>query len=336
MRNNIDFYQIDRDHSKYPFSPLLLFVFAPLNGITEYFTFFTFSFYLKLFILIPSLYLLGYLLFIQYKRESATNARRFFLQFLTSPITYCVVLFHGQIDVILLFLFFLGSKLLLTSQIRKNYIIGILLYGLSIAAKTWSIVFLPALVKYVKTIPKFLQLIGGIGLVLVSIILLYSRFVFDPKFDVVFQATFRAGGPIGIWGLSFILSFYPSLLTWLMQHNLLIFVVLFFFFQTLILRKNISFFQSCFLTILSIYIIIPNWGIQYLFWIMPFLYILKTKLNRIQINVFLTLSSVYLFLNYLNNSTEEKILVPSPFIHSVGFLLWIFITYWFIYVLRLV
>jgi hypothetical protein len=272
---------------------------------------------------------LGYLIYLENIKESLIEARLSFLKFLTSPITYAIVIFHGQTDVILLMLFLWGAKLLITDTHTKNYVAGVFLNGLSIATKTWSGLFILLLIKYQKTIPKKLGIIFGSGLTILGVILIYSRFVFRPNLDLIFQAVSKAGGPIGIWGLPFLSSFSPSILSWFSQHNLIVFGAFFLFFQVLILRKNVSFLQSCLLTVLSMYIIIANWGIQYLFWIIPFIYMLKPKLNHSYMNIFLMMSSLYLFVNYLNISTKNVVIVPTTWTNLMGFLLWLFIIYWF-------
>lgn len=334
LKNGMDIYKIDISHNIFPFLPFLIYFHVLFNVLVEQLPLFTFSFYLKLFLLIPSIYLVGYLIYLENKKESLIEARLLFLQLLTSPITYAIVLFHGQTDVILLMLFLWGAKLLITGKDKKSYIVGLFAYGLSIATKTWSGVLIPLLVKYQKTASKKLGIIFGSGLTILGIILIYSNFVFRPKLDVILLAVLKAGGPIGMWGLSYLGSFNPSILTWFINNNIIIFGLLFLCFQVLILKKNISFLQSCLLTILSMYIVIANWGIQYLFWVIPFIYMLKSKLNHIHINIFLIISSFYLFISYLNISAGEIRIIPNTWINSIGFLLWIFIIYWFIYLIK--
>jgi hypothetical protein len=215
---------------------------------------------------------------------------------------------------------------------KITFAVGTVFYGLSVAVKTWSLLFIPIFLKFIRMPCKLPGLIVGSSLTVLSILFIYSCFVFRPKFEVIFQAVLSAGGPVGIWGISYISFLFPDVLSFLTQNNLIIFVLLYIFLQMIILKSNISFIQTCFLTVLGIYIIIPNWGIQYLFWIMPFLYILKPQLNQTRINIFLIISSAYLFLNYLNNS-GEKIIIPSIWAESLGFILWLFICYWFIYLL---
>lgn len=60
LRHKIDFYWIDSDHAQYPFFPFLIFFFTIFNFLTESFPFFTFSFYLKIFLLIPALFYLSW------------------------------------------------------------------------------------------------------------------------------------------------------------------------------------------------------------------------------------------------------------------------------------
>ena len=87
----------------------------------------------------------------------------------------------------------------MTGKNMKNYVIGLGMYGLSIATKTWSAVFIPLLVTYQKTIPKKLGILFGSGLPVLGVILIYFHFVFRPNVSVILQAVVKAGGPIGIW-----------------------------------------------------------------------------------------------------------------------------------------
>ena len=97
----------------------------------------------------------------------------------------------------------------------------------------------------------------------------------------------------------------------------------------LILRNNFTFWQSCFLLILAVYLVIPNWGVQYLFWIWPFLYLVDDFVRKKDVLVFNLISSFYLFLNY-GNIVSERLIFPTRIIFSVGFCLWLFILYWFV------
>ena len=315
LRQKGDFYYIDQTHGQYPFFPFLIFFHAVFNFFSEITPLFTFSFYLKLFCLLPSLYFLSW----QIKDKIAR------LQLLTHPLTFMAVIFHGQIDVVLL-AFLIASMLFLIKKSSTGKIgwAGIL-YALSILSKTWSVVFFPVICKILQRPFKIVKFSLMTLLTVFLDVFFYTRLV-GSSFRQVFQAVISAGGTSGIWGISFIFPFVKI-------NPLLFFTVLFIFLQIIILRKEQSIWQTCLLTVLGILLIIPKWGIQYLFWLLPFLFLAPEALKSKEALVFTVLGSLYAFLNYFNIA-KEATTVNQNVINLTGFCLWGLLVYWFIILLN--
>lgn len=327
LLQKIDFYFIDQDHGSYPYFPFMIFpqaVFGLLRDTTS----FTFSFYQKV-CLLAALYFCGWVI---YKNQPQTNSvaetRLVTVQFLTLPHVYGIVLFHGQTDIIVL-AFFIASVLYLTPITFSTLVKSMVLYAVSIGVKTWSVVFLPLVVLHLKSTWKTVFYVVGTALVILTSVFVYTRIVDGSSIRTVLPAVLHAGGPSGIWGLTLILSALYPLPT---QYYLIAFGILFLLCQLVILKKRVSVWDKCFLTVLSIYILIPQWGIQYLIWIVPFLYLapVVTMPKRL---IFVLLSTVYLFCLYFNIVTE-RVLFPPMITGSLGLLIWGYCVYWFVHLLN--
>jgi hypothetical protein len=316
LRHGLDFYRIDTDHTQYPYAPFLIFFHALGNWLSETIPFFTFSFYLKLFLLVC---LFGIAAIIT-KTSSDRNAGRIAsLQLLTSPITYMVVLFHGQTDVVLLYFFISGSYLFSKKQFPTYQ--GALLYAASVATKTWSIFLLPLVLVSMKRRIDQLAVLLILGLLFFVDIFVYTRLV-GSSFRIVVPALLSAGGPIGVWGITYLLGIYTLIpvykLIWVAGGLLVLYGLL-------TIRKY-SFWFNCLLLIFGFYIITPNWGVQYLFWCLPFIYLLRTKIPSLMYRVLTILGSSFLAVNYVSIAAGKQ-LSPITFTKGLGFMLWVFILF---------
>ena len=330
LRLKLDFYEFDSTHSQFPFFPFLIYFHALGNFLAENIGFFTFSFYLKLLLLLPCVYLLSYQINRNLSSLPIESKRVAQLQFLASPLTYAIILFHGQVDVVLLVFFIFSVKFLLRHERSyQNLLIGSFFFACSILAKTWSIIFFPVLMKFQKNITKTTILIIITILLLAADIYLYTVTVYYTKLSNILPALIKPGGPVGIWGVTYILSSLPKVINWVAFHNLLIFASMLGIFIILILKKNSTFWQSCFLLILGVYLVIPNWGFQYLFWIWPFLFMIYDFLRKRDFLIFNLISSIYLFMNYGNIAFGKQIIPVKPILLT-GLFLWLFIFYWFV------
>lgn len=330
LHHHSDFYLIDQYHEQYPFFPFLIFLYAQLNALLASVPWATFSMLLKLILLIP-LHLLGFL--IQERQETVPAvARQRRLQFLLHPITYSVVLFHGQTDVVLIGFFVLSSWLFLERTGWQRWLLSPLAFAASVASKTWSVIFFPILIRYQRSMWYSLWFVGLAAGALFANIYYYTTFaVYNSSFERVFAAVGAPGGPIGVWGLSILAA---PLLPLVLPFKLFAFALLLGLIQLLILTRKATYMQSIFLVILGVYLIILNWGIQYLFWLLPFAYLLRDWFSPWIWRTYMVLASGYLLLNYLGVATGALV-VPAAFQYGLGLALWGLFLVWFVVQWRL-
>jgi hypothetical protein len=331
LRHGGDFYYYDIQHTHFPFFPFLIFLHVPLNLLAETFKMFTFSFYLKLVLLIP-LYWISYLVLKQNKK-SKTEARSLQLQFLTAPVTYAVVLFHGQIDLLLIAFYILAGLIVIKKNLGLNAVIlSGLAFGASIAVKTWSIFILPIILLKLRTWSHRLIYLIVIAGFLFADVFIYTRLV-GSAFRTVMPALLSAGGGIAYWGYSYIIHATPFYPLYASLNNIFVFIPTFILAELYILSKRLDFWKASFLTILVMYVLLTRWGIQYIFWIYPFMFISQKYLKAKEMLFFILLSSPYVLLAYWNDISQQK-MVDLRIIHLYGFVIWIFCVYWLIVTVR--
>jgi len=299
LRQRIDFYWIDSDHTQYPFFPFLIFMHAGLDYMSETVPYLTFMFLIKSVLLIP-LHYLAY--WVQSNAQTALAGRKKYLELITSPIIYAVIFFHGQIDIILIAFFILSITYLEKKDSYKNMALSAVLFAASIASKTWSIVFSPLLLwhkrKDWKIIPYFLFT----GFLLLTNVFLYTRYVDGSSVSTVLPALLKPGGPIGIWGITLL----PPVTEYLMQHKLLIYALLLGVGYLLVIRTKYSRIKILTLFIMWLYIVSIHWAVQYLIWIIPFTILFSEWLGKKWVFQFHLVASIYVLLNYINVANNSE------------------------------
>lgn len=314
FRNGVDYYWIDSDHAQYPFFPFLIFFHAAANKLTYIFPAVNFVQVLKIGLLIP-LYLIARFIYRNTRVELIEKRRRVY-SFLLNPVTYSVILFHGQIDVILIAFLIYAVHSTMTAKSYAKVVVSGLLFAASVAAKTWSVIFLPLYLKFYGFRKTFV--VGIITLLfLFADVFIYTRMVFGSAFRVVLPAVLKPGGPVGIWGISLMLKPWAEYLS---AHNLLVFGGLLSLGLLVIVFNRLKFWVSACLLILWVYLIIPNWGIQYLFWVIPFSYLIKRDRKWAGYEL---LAGVYVFFNYINVISPD--MIPSSLTLGSGILVWFYV-----------
>jgi hypothetical protein len=309
LRHGVDFYWIDSGHTQYPFFPFLIYYHAFANYLSERLSLFTFSFYLKL-LLLSCLFYLSYLI-----RRSRDRLAQ--IQFLTSPITFSVILIHGQVDIVLLAYYFTALVLLQTKPHLFRYLLAISAYTFSVAAKTWSIIFLPLILWQEKRWRYRFLWLGLLITLLLANIFVYVHSVFGSSLDIVWPALSKPGGPIGIWGISAFIKTY----------NLDFFGFSLLILLLIILRRCLTLANSSTLLVLGVMCVIPNWGVQYLFWLLPFLYWSHPQVNKFNFVTGYTLLSLpYLFVTYASMVAQTP-LVSSALTTWLGLPIWLYLVY---------
>ena len=298
LRQKIDFYWIDQGQGGYPYFPFLIFIQAFFNWLTEMFPGTLYTMYVRL-LNLAAMITVASAVYLQLKPKSLFQARLGVLLLLASPITYLSVFYHAQSDVVLLAFFLLGSFVLLRRRSVKNLLIGSILYAASIAGKTWSIIFLPAIFRKLGVV-KTGVLIAISGIFILCDLFVYTRLVFGSRIREVFLAALNAGGPIGVWGVSGLTTLLQLPIVWNGSFRFSWLAITFGLIQFLLFRKKINFWQHCFATVLSFYLITPNWGVQYVFWIVPFLSLLIIELGKETIFLYSVVFGVYVLLHYIN------------------------------------
>ena len=316
LRHKIDFYWVDANHTQYPFFPFLIFLHAGLNLLSEILVIFSFSFYLKI-ILSGCLLLISHF-FIKKKIWQ--------LRFLTSPLIFASIYYHGQIDIILLLFLIAAIQFIQKKQSWGSVIKSSFLFAASIAAKTWSILLLPQIVLKIKSWPKKIAYLASIGLLLLVNIKFYTSIVFGSSLRTVLAALNSPGGPMTIWGVSL---FLKPIWTLIQNYRLLIFILVFGLLQLLILLKKKDLNQIALLTIISFYLATPNWGVQYLLWQLPFIFILAAN-NKLKVEKkILILASLYSFVAYLAVSFNQHSETLKQLAILVGLALYFSFVGWF-------
>lgn len=321
LRQGIDFYWIDSDHTQYPFFPLLIYYHAIANYFSEMIPYLNFSFYLKLLLLACAIFISKKILD-RNVYSSLALGRKLQIQFLSSPLVYCVVLVHGQVDIALITLLMLSIN-----QIGGQNFFGwlkmLVYYSLSIAAKTWSIIFLPGIIQIQNTLLKKLIFPIGIMFLLLAITYGYTLTVFGSSVTTVLPAVTKAGGPIGVWGISFLFSWSESVLSFLKENSLWIFLFGYLGSQSLLLRKHFEIYEYIALTIISFYILTLNWGAQYLFWVYPFLLVLPEYRIINKLHYFSLITGGYIFIAYFHILTRDAHNLQM-IVSMYSLILWIF------------
>lgn len=298
LRKRIDFYWIDSNHSQYPFFPFLIFMHAGLDWIAETIPQLEFTFLLKLVLLLPLHYLANWIKKGAKKKELG---RQKYLELISSPLTYLIIFFHGQIDIILMAFFVLSFQFIDQEKINlKNIIKGAVFYAASIASKTWSMLFAPLILWFHRKNWKIILFFLLTGILLLGNVFIYTRVVFGSSVSSVLPSIFKAGGPIGVWGLTLL----KPLQNLLLQHKLVSYGLMLAIGYLILIRKNLSFWKTISLFILWLYIIAIHWGIQYLIWALPFLIYFKEWFGEKWFKTFHLSAAVYTWLCYVNISMD--------------------------------
>lgn len=330
LLDGVDIYGIDVDHGKYPFFPFLIFLHAGLVFIWQKIQVFTYNFYFKV-ILLGFLHFLGLTFYKKWKSNNKKDAKINLLSFLLSPITYSIILYHGQFDIILISFLYLAIKIFTKNQDLVSFISAAAFYAASIASKTWSIILLPIFAIPIlkrlslKEILKFSTFVSiVIGLLLLNI-KFYTLQVYGSNTAIVLNAIVHPGGPTGIWGLGLLLKpFIQNSLSFISNLQIIGLGVFwsYIYYQTKFLKKNFDNYFLVLMTILVFHLLTPRWGIQYIFWHFPFLMFL-TGTKIVKNWVYQLVIPIYLFLNYSNIIVQNE-LFSNLIIWALGLIIYFF------------
>ncbi|MBP9819930.1 hypothetical protein KBC79_04290 [Candidatus Woesebacteria bacterium] len=318
FRHATDFYFIDAEHTQYPFFPFLIFLYAVLNPIQELFPFLTFSFFLKG---VLSIILLVISWFILKKPTHSSQQRRsIVLQLLAHPVTTAVIFLHGQVDAFLVMFVVAAAYTTTVTQQKTSLLIRIALFTASIASKTWSVLLLPFFVLNEKLWWQRVSFVALVAFGLLANVFAYTRLVDGSSVRTVLPAVTQAGGPIGEWGITLVLN-APEF--W-QKNGTIILIIGAVIFTILVRRIKRPIWESLLLLVLLIQSILPRWGIQYLFWSIPFWYLSEQK-NHKPRQLFFLAASLYAAANYYNIANQMGNLsapIPEFHIKTLSFITW--------------
>ncbi len=259
-----------------------------------------------------SLFDLGIVFFV-YK---FTDAKKAFL-YAINPITILVTCFQGQFDVVPVFFLILTAYLL-----NKNkQLMAIVSYSLAILIKTWPIIFLVSFLRFSKK--NRWQWLLIIFLPIISI-LIYGYF-FHADLFVIFQTVKNYRGTyenwgIGKWIITAIFSGNEDIKNIFRKLFFLSFIVYAFINP----KKNL--YQNLYAQLLFFFSFTPTFGIQWLVWITPFIFITKQKEGF----WLMTIITIFLVANYL--PWIYSLINPEFLFFSnlINFLTWISFIYFFV------
>jgi len=292
--HKIDIYWLDQSHGTYPFLPFMIYPYALFWYLSDKLPVFTFSFFIKL-LLIPIVFLTSFLIakILRQKGLAKYKARFIQLLFLTNPIVFLTITFHGQADILLIF-FFIASVFYL----QKKIILSAVLMALSILTKSWSVIFLPLIILRIRSFQKIIIYLSTFILVLFAFVFLYKSFIFTSITRIFSAAIMRPSGSAGYWGITALLDILNlQKISYFYSANRLYFLFLGILggLGIYYIRK-LSIFRGVLLLVLIVYALTGGWGLQHSLWLVPF-GLLNNKFKETSIYSLLTVP--YLFLSYL-------------------------------------
>ena len=204
------------------------------------------------------------------------------LLYALNPVSLLIIAFHGQFDIIPLFLI-LSSILLLR---KKKFTAVMTSLGLAVTLKTWPILFI---VPFLKRIPK--KYWAWFFAPPFVFFLLYSVF-FHASFFSIARVLLVYQGVGGIWGLGKLLSFISTSKIFLFCYKMLFVTgMLVYSFK----QKKKLIVEELFELIFLFFIFTPGFGIQWFLWLIPFFFLTKKPMVfSLFVPIIITLGVVYI------------------------------------------
>ncbi|MCX6730560.1 MAG: hypothetical protein NTZ55_01815 [Candidatus Roizmanbacteria bacterium] len=199
-----------------------------------------------------------------------------------NPISLLIIAFHGQFDIIPLFLI-LFSILLLK---QKKYTSIMIYLGIAFTLKTWPVLFI---IPFFKRIPRKYWVWFILPPILTIVI--YSLFFHASLFSLarVF-AVYQGVG--GIWGFGKVLSLISTnKIVLFVSKVLFVFGILFYSIK----QKKKLIVEELFEIMFLFFIFTPGFGLQWLIWLIPFFFLTKKP----YMYVFMAGITICLFISYL-------------------------------------
>jgi hypothetical protein len=226
-----------------------------------------------------------------------------------NPVTVLATTLHGQFDVMPIFLILLSVYLLN----KKNITYSVICYSIAIVTKTWPVIFLiPFTRKFKKRIWLYILILIPIFFILFYCLLFKTNPINIGKTLISYQ------GLWGLWGLWSLLG--KTRILW--QKLITIFFLIGYLgYSYFNIEKNLV--KNIYKLLFFFFVFTPNFSIQYLAWIIPFLILIKPKFYLFLI----ILITIYLFsFYYFWLFCQECNITPNWLTicqNISGFLLWL-------------
>lgn len=179
-----------------------------------------------------------------------------------------------------------------------------------------------------KSLAKLALFFVTAGLFVVADVFVYTRLVFGSSVRQVFPVVLAAGGPAGIWGMSWWSTIVGGTGRWSLPWFALAWGLCAGGLLILAWRRAWSIWQTLLLSTLLLYIFLPQWGVQYVFWLVPWLFLRLDQIPVRERRWFWGLSSLYAGLTYLNIARGEIPILAESYIQAVGVALWLYFCFW--------
>jgi uncharacterized membrane protein len=252
---------------------------------------------------------------------------------------------HGNYVSVTLCFLFAAAYALYFHKNTSGLIFSALLFAISVATKTWPLIFLPLFLQNIASWKKRLSFLL-ISALLVGVLLLP---VYLQDKTVFFNSFLKYRGNTGWWGFTGIYQIWPSKLTYFLMYfyqaygSFVLGMVLLalYIFKT----HKMDFFKGFVLITLAALTFMIGFGPQYLIWILPFLIVgSKKKMVYLFSGLTIVLFIVeYVFrpfngvlCSYITGADSttfgmEQFLFDNKWTNIIRLPFWIFLAVWMIY-----
>jgi hypothetical protein len=175
------------------------------------------------------------------------------------PASIFIAGFHGNTDpIVVAFL----SLAILSADKKGSPLTTGAFFAVACSTKVWPLMLAPAIVFY---LPRWRQRAQFCMAFVAVVLALASPFIFQHP-QALLSSVFGWRGYPGLWGLSLFFADYPAF-------GMHVVIVVVLTATYLLLRTGAALYTTIAVLMTIFFVIIPGFGVQYLAWLMPFIYI---------------------------------------------------------------
>jgi len=292
----------------WPYSPFGFIFFAGIQIISMY-TMLSFAFLLRFFYIFVDVFMVLLIAFSAFRLDK--NFKLAGWIYALNPITIMIASFHGQSDVLMIFLAFLAWYCFTFMENRRILISGILL-GFSVAFKHATIILIPLFLIKIKSFKERVYFVSLALLPTVASVIPYM-FHSPESFQILKQEMFLYSGS-GWGGLVTVfqhlssltsLSFFQAVASFIEAHGtkillLALLILYLYFFKK---SKDITLLESITITFLAFYILTPKQSVQYAVWFFPFILLALRRYNYVFYGTLISIS-LYMAIFYVYHAVR--------------------------------